>query len=514
MLRDGLNAVETSNREKIYAECNALLQDSEKKKQESQRMSEVRAQLNSANSEMNEQQEKYQATVLTLERELAETKRLLQTTVEESTALQQQLQEEQKRHQEQQQTSFEQQLTQLKLEMQRREASVMEKWRADQKEQENKHAEMLKAARNERDEALKQQRNSLTQEYAEKEHLLQNRIESLEKELQNQREQHKELEAAMRSNSIAQCDTLTMRTAAILHNYFESLLQQEKKDRYSLGLLEKSQRDELGLQHVYTLKEINMRTSSSLSAITLSLRTLETEEVKERNFILLEAFTTTPVVECEQSIFTLRLIEERRMSTVEAKLAQSEPLKALRIQVVQLRKESLSIASSLRQTLQESWRLLREGMKYTQQLQLLNETADAAATATAAALSAREQREEERQQQQQVALAAIKRLISAEEASESAFSCGQCFQLCRRPVTCVPCGHTFCESCLQQHPQNKKRTAGNSNSNVCSYYCPECRATTCNALLRVRALESLSGNFGFRRKEVEELRRALEKLSE
>lgn len=38
-------------------------------------------------------------------------------------------------------------------------------------------------------------------------------------------------------------------------------------------------------------------------------------------------------------------------------------------------------------------------------------------------------------------------MLHAEEALESTFSCMRCMNVFDAPVTCSPCGHTFCRGC-------------------------------------------------------------------
>lgn len=45
--------------------------------------------------------------------------------------------------------------------------------------------------------------------------------------------------------------------------------------------------------------------------------------------------------------------------------------------------------------------------------------------------------------------AVVTRLIKAEEATEPAFTCLSCTAIYRSPVTCIPCGHSFCLQCIE-----------------------------------------------------------------
>jgi len=45
----------------------------------------------------------------------------------------------------------------------------------------------------------------------------------------------------------------------------------------------------------------------------------------------------------------------------------------------------------------------------------------------------------------------LKVLLAAESSSKKSFICPQCKVLFRDPVTCQPCGHSFCDNCIQEH---------------------------------------------------------------
>jgi len=45
----------------------------------------------------------------------------------------------------------------------------------------------------------------------------------------------------------------------------------------------------------------------------------------------------------------------------------------------------------------------------------------------------------------------IAKLRSTEKALEVDLSCQKCLKLMTGPVTCIPCGHSFCSSCLGDH---------------------------------------------------------------
>eukprot|EP00455_Lapot_gusevi_P003554 TRINITY_DN11451_c0_g1_i2.p1 TRINITY_DN11451_c0_g1~~TRINITY_DN11451_c0_g1_i2.p1 ORF type:complete len:155 (+),score=42.16 TRINITY_DN11451_c0_g1_i2:106-570(+) len=56
------------------------------------------------------------------------------------------------------------------------------------------------------------------------------------------------------------------------------------------------------------------------------------------------------------------------------------------------------------------------------------------------------ERLKEREQEVKVVIA---KLVKAEESTEGAFTCLSCLGIYKRPVTCIPCGHSFCSECIE-----------------------------------------------------------------
>ncbi|CCW63016.1 unnamed protein product [Phytomonas sp. EM1] len=110
------------------------------------------------------------------------------------------------------------------------------------------------------------------------------------------------------------------------------------------------------------------------------------------------------------------------------------------------------------------------------------------------------------EKKQRAVISAVGCLLSAEEASESAYSCLSCLKLLRAPRTCVPCGHTFCSPCLLEHPRNKgeiaagRENVGGRPRHGTSWFCPECKMRNVEGVVSTRALEELATKFTYKTK--------------
>ena len=60
----------------------------------------------------------------------------------------------------------------------------------------------------------------------------------------------------------------------------------------------------------------------------------------------------------------------------------------------------------------------------------------------------------------------IAKLQQTESAAESAFTCLVCMEMFQNPVTCIPCGHSFCKKCIEGKVQAEGRS-----------HCPACSGT-------------------------------------
>eukprot|EP01012_Entosiphon_sulcatum_P010128 TRINITY_DN1585_c0_g1_i2.p2 TRINITY_DN1585_c0_g1~~TRINITY_DN1585_c0_g1_i2.p2 ORF type:complete len:686 (+),score=124.47 TRINITY_DN1585_c0_g1_i2:718-2775(+) len=83
----------------------------------------------------------------------------------------------------------------------------------------------------------------------------------------------------------------------------------------------------------------------------------------------------------------------------------------------------------------------------------------------------------------------IKKLVVAEEASESNLTCLSCLGMLKKPIICVPCGHTFCGECL-----DRKVDARSGRG-----YCKECEGFSVISTVPSPALDLLTGKFLYRK---------------
>eukprot|EP00163_Fabomonas_tropica_P010008 TRINITY_DN1997_c0_g3_i2.p1 TRINITY_DN1997_c0_g3~~TRINITY_DN1997_c0_g3_i2.p1 ORF type:complete len:505 (+),score=141.24 TRINITY_DN1997_c0_g3_i2:285-1799(+) len=90
----------------------------------------------------------------------------------------------------------------------------------------------------------------------------------------------------------------------------------------------------------------------------------------------------------------------------------------------------------------------------------------------------------------------IDKLLNAEEALESAFTCLNCFQLFDKAVTCIPCGHSFCGHCADQLKSATETQA----------WCPECPTTDVSHAMPNVMLDNLVGKFVYKKQALQALK--------
>lgn len=174
----------------------------------------------------------------------------------------------------------------------------------------------------------------------------------------------------------------------------------------------------------------------------------------------------------------------------------------LRNQVQKREKECIALREEHKKDIE---RLSKKFQKELSEAKLLEGKCDALEVELRNAKVELEKQHVDTFQIQKSTLASVQCLIAAEEASESTYSCPMCFQLFQQPVTCTPCGHTFCENCIKKHPRNasvfKNDSAGlNSGHMKASFFCPECRSHCCDGLLETKCILDLSSKFQYKKK--------------
>jgi predicted Zn-ribbon and HTH transcriptional regulator len=81
----------------------------------------------------------------------------------------------------------------------------------------------------------------------------------------------------------------------------------------------------------------------------------------------------------------------------------------------------------------------------------------------------------------------LKKVLAAEEAMEACLTCMSCLELLKDPMTCTPCGHTFCSACLKT-----------TNSE-----CPECGGG--GLPIKLEMLGTLTSKFEFQKQTLNSL---------
>lgn len=105
---------------------------------------------------------------------------------------------------------------------------------------------------------------------------------------------------------------------------------------------------------------------------------------------------------------------------------------------------------------------------------------------------------EKLQQREKQVQRTIEKLIKTEKASSSALTCMKCFNLYDRPVTCVPCGHVFCKSCLGEIAKESREVL-----------CPECESQI-DTSVNSEVIDILAGKCEYRKQTLESLRNLTE----
>ncbi|EKF30526.1 hypothetical protein MOQ_005661 [Trypanosoma cruzi marinkellei] len=497
MLRESVTQEEVACRETIYAKRQCSLQGIHEQNECLLRQ-RVQEELASTRVEVQERGKVHDSIVSNLERQVVETNKRLQDAQAEYDKLQQ-------RHQTGVTTlneSFQQQTLQLREEINELKTQHEKELAA----QRLLHESTLQALREQHMLALQKLKESFIAEYDKKESVWQDRLRQFNEKLTQCTEWLHASRSEMTKVHVREkmtCDFLETSLAVANRAHSETVLRHEATAREGLMEFEKAQRLCLLRQASDACKAFS--TVAEWKADTrrvASFNAVKEDEAKRRFLIVLDAWATAPVVECGRSLFELRLQEESRRAVKAMYSSQHASLEAMRLQLRELRQGTLNVLQYLHDMRQEHSRLSGSALEFTRRLEL------SCAVSTSLFSQQQRQQQEERGKTILTIRAVMQKLMAAEEAAESAYACGLCLQVCCNPLTCVPCGHTFCELCLLNHPRNKLSKGGNTVQ-----YCPECGLASCNMVVRVRALETLSGNFSFRKKGTKELQRALEALT-
>ena len=105
--------------------------------------------------------------------------------------------------------------------------------------------------------------------------------------------------------------------------------------------------------------------------------------------------------------------------------------------------------------------------------------------------------------------------ILFQEASETAFTCMECMEIMKKPVTCIPCGHSYCEGCLRGGAVSYELRGGEGKSgekNSGGECCPECKKKV-EYYIENQLLENLCARYVFRKQAISSLKNMCEGMS-
>jgi chromosome segregation ATPase len=103
----------------------------------------------------------------------------------------------------------------------------------------------------------------------------------------------------------------------------------------------------------------------------------------------------------------------------------------------------------------------------------------------------------------------VKKVLAAEEACESGYSCQLCLDIFKEPVICAPCGHTYCRGCFEANARRNPPPGGSERKSA--LHCPECDLYCVRDVIDSQNLDLLSGKFNYRRQQLRDLVALLDK---
>ncbi|CBH09141.1 hypothetical protein, conserved [Trypanosoma brucei gambiense DAL972] len=420
-----------------------------------------------------------------------------------------------------QQKQHDMELNRLRAQM--KEAEDM--WNREVNARQRAHESALLEQQKWHDLAMREAQNRLMKEWETEKESFQQRINALDEERSHhafsilseaqkrEEELHKaavEMREAFEKSIAAALET----SSAMLERYeFETragLLKLEHAERSMLRDQEREDRE----SKCTSTQHLNIHRTT----IEFSANILNAAADFRLDFPSMMLERTKIVVDNMKVLHDQRLREVRRRYDNEMRVAASVPRELAK----KLEQELEETKCSLRQAAATSEHCEDENRRLTEQIRSLQTQFDERPVA-----------QEIRVDVKNSLLTAMHRLIVAEEATECIFSCGLCMQPLKSPLTCVPCGHTFCEECLLKHPRNvtslqaasqmdsNKRAhlkagsplddsmPGNKSRNpvpLIVRYCPDCAPMNCSSAVRVQVLDSLSGNLRYRKGDIGFLR--------
>lgn len=382
----------------------------------------------------------------------------------------------------------------------------LEKALANLKSNEQDHAEEINKMREKHREEINKAQLDFTHQQSKREEELQKHIRALQANLQAALEQSQVSSKSLLAEHETLVISLQKKVISQFEALFESFRSVENSARRSIMHEEGEERQMI---YAESHKRITERKLKWIEAIW---------KIQEGESLARADLKLEEVTHCAGIVFSLSSAIHQESNEIrwKSKITESERKEEhLRHQFTKKEKECIALREEHKKDLA---RISKNFEKELSEAKLLENRCNTLEQELRNAKVEIEKQHVDAFQIQKSTMASVQCLIAAEEASESTYSCPLCFQLFQQPLTCTPCGHTFCENCIKKHPRNLSVFKGdnsglNSGHMKASFFCPECRSHCCDGLLETKCILDLSSKFQYKKKILRDIVTSLQRVN-